>query len=304
MRKLLIIIAGPTGSGKTALSLELSERLGNIPIIGADSRQIFRGMVIGTAQPTPEEFARADHYLIANHDVTEHYTAGDYERETLETLDELFKTHDTVIAVGGSGLYIDALCNSLDVLPDADPALRAELEERWNDDRESLLSELQQLDPEYYAQVDRANPKRVIRAMEVCLKSDAPYSTLRRGAKQKRDFDILKIGLTLPREQLYARIDRRVEEMIAAGLEAEARKLYPLRHLNALQTVGYRELFDHFDGRISREEAVALIQRNTRRYAKRQMTWFGRDSEIHWFAPDEIEKIVYLCARDQARMVE
>ncbi len=302
MRKLLIIIVGPTGSGKTALGIELSERLGGVPILSVDSRQFFRDMGIGTAQPTPEELARAEHYLIANHDITENYTAGDYEREALATLDELFKKHDAVIAVGGSGLYVDALCNGLDTLPEADPLLRAELERRWNDDRESLLAQLQQLDPQYYERVDRANPKRVIRALEVCLKSGLPYSALRQGGGQKRDFDVLKIGIMMPRKELYARIDRRVGAMMAVGLESEARALYPHRHLNALQTVGYRELFDYFDGKISREQAVELIRRNTRRYAKRQVTWFGKDADIHWVAPDEIEKIDYLCAR--ARMVE
>lgn len=304
MRKRLIVVVGPTASGKTALSITLAERLGapSLPILSADSRQVYRGMAIGTAQPSPEERARALHYLVDNHEVTEIYTAGDYEREALETLDELFKIHDCVVAVGGSGLYIDALCHGLDALPEADPALRAELEKRWTFDRVGLLAELRRLDPDHFAQVDRANPRRVVRALEVCLKSGAPYSTLRRKNAPKRAFDILKIGIEMPRAQLYERIDRRVERMMEAGLEAEARALYPQRALSALQTVGYREMFDHFDEKITREQAVELIQRNTRRYAKRQMTWFSKDASIRWFAPDEIEKIVYFCTH--ARMVE
>ncbi len=293
MAKTLVVILGPTGSGKTAVSITLAARFG-APILSTDSRQFYRGMAVGTAQPDAAQLAAAPHHMIANHEVAEHYTCGDYERDALALLDELFREHDLVLAVGGSGLYIDALCEGLDDLPEADPALREELERTWKEEPQKLLAQLQALDPGYYERVDRANPKRVVRALEVCLKSGAPYSTLRRGKPQQRDFNILKIGITLPREELYARIDRRVDEMMAAGLEAEARTLYPLRHLNALQTVGYREMFDYFDGTITRDQAVELIKRNSRRYAKRQTTWFGRDAQVHWFAPGQTDTMIAL----------
>ncbi|MDL2320242.1 tRNA (adenosine(37)-N6)-dimethylallyltransferase MiaA [Alistipes sp. OttesenSCG-928-B03] len=288
----LVVIAGPTGSGKTALAIAVARRFG-APIVSADSRQIFRGMAIGTAQPTADELAQAEHHLIATHDISEHYTCGRYEHDALDLLAQLFARHEVVVAVGGSGLYIDALCYGMDSLPDGDPELRKVLTHRLADEgAESLLAELRELDPVYYEQVDRSNPQRVMRALEVCLQTGRPYSEQRHGRRAERDFNIIKIGTLLPREVLYDRINRRVDDMIASGLEDEARALYPHRELNSLQTVGYRELFEWFAGAISREEAIELIKRNTRRYAKRQMTWFGRQDDIRWFDPARPEEVI------------
>ena len=288
----LIVVAGATASGKTGLSLELAGRFA-APVLSADSRQIYRGMPIGTAQPTAEELARAEHHFIAERDIHEDYTCGRYEADALERLESLFSRHEYVIAVGGSGLYIDALCHGLDSFPAVDPELRRtlglRLRERGLDD---LLGELRRRDPVYYDQVDRANPVRVQRALEVIIQTGMPYSALRSGRRRERPFRIVKIGTERPREELYARIDLRTEQMMAAGLEEEARRLYPWRSLNALQTVGYRELFDCFDGRTTLGEAVELIKRNTRRYAKRQLTWFRRDGDIAWFPPDDLAAIV------------
>lgn len=290
--KRLLVVVGPTASGKTDLSIRLAGHYG-APILSTDSRQIYRGMPIGTAQPTAEELQRAEHHFIACRDVAETFSCGRFEAEALALLDELFAAHDQVVAVGGSGLYVRALCEGMDELPAADPVLRATLDERLR--REGLpvlAAELAALDPVYYDAVDRDNPARVVRALEVCLQTGRPYSAFRSGVRRKRGFRIVKIGVELPRAELYARIDRRVEAMMAAGLEAEARALYPQRHLNALQTVGYKELFDWFDGKCSREQAVEQIKRNTRRYAKRQLTWFRRDPEVRWFAPDDTEAII------------
>ncbi len=284
--KNLIVVGGPTGSGKTDLAIKIAQKFG-APILSADSRQFYRGMAIGTAQPDPAQLAAAEHHFIACREVDDDYTCGDYERDALALLDGIFTTRDTAVAVGGSGLYINALCEGMDDLPDADPELRARMEEQWHAGGSGqILARLQQLDPEFYDKVDRANPRRVIRALEVCIKSGAPYSTLRNAAPKERPFRTMKLAPDMPREELYGRIDRRVEGMMAAGLEAEARALYPRRALNALQTVGYRELFDHFDGSTTLTEAVESIKRNTRRYAKRQMTWFGRDPRMQWFAAD------------------
>lgn len=290
--KRLVVIVGPTGCGKTALSICLAEHY-RAPIISTDSRQFYRGLAIGTAQPTAEELSRAEHHFIASHDLTDEINSGRYEVMALERLEELFKRHDTVIAVGGSGLYVRALCEGMDDLPEADEALRRELTERLaTEGLPALAEQLKTLDPAYWEVVDRQNPARVVRALEVCLQTGKPYSSLRTGERRKRNFEIIKIGIDLPREELYGRIDRRVELMMEEGLEAEARAVLPYRHLNALQTVGYKELFAHFDGEISLEEAVELIQRNSRRYAKRQLTWFRRDEEVRWFHPSEVEKMI------------
>ena len=290
--KRLLVIVGPTGSGKTELSIRLARHYG-IPVLSTDSRQFYRGMPIGTAQPTAEEMQAAEHHFIASHDITEHLSCGAYEAQALALLEKLFARHDRVVAVGGSGLYVRALCEGMDELPKTDEALRRELTERLRrEGLAALAEELGTLDPEYYRTVDRSNPARVVRALEVCLQTGRPYSALRTGVKRPRPFDIVKIGVDLPRDVLYARIDRRVERMLAEGLEAEARKLYPHRELNALQTVGYRELFDYFDGRTTYEEAVEFIKRNTRRYAKRQLTWFRRDGGIRWFAPDDTQTVI------------
>lgn len=283
--KRLLVIVGPTGSGKTDLSIRLARHYG-APILSTDSRQFYRGMAIGTAQPDPDQLQAAEHHFIASHDLNEDLNCGSYETQALSCLEKLFAEHDWVIAVGGSGLYVRALCEGMDDLPQADPELREALSRRLETEGvDALAAELRTLDPAYYATVDRRNPARVMRALEVCLQTGRPYSEQRTGVRRPRPFGIVKVGVDLPREELYARIDRRVDRMVADGLEAEARALYPYRTLNALQTVGYREFFDYFDGRTSYEEAVSLIKRNSRRYAKRQLTWFRRDSEIRWFGP-------------------
>ena len=290
--KTLIVVVGAPGSGKTDLSLRLATHF-SAPILSTDSRQLYRGIPIGTAQPTAEQLAAVEHHFIASHDLTDNFNCGEYEVQALARLEELFRKHNTVVAVGGSGLYIQALCEGMDDLPQADEALRQSLVERLQKEGiESLAADLQRLDPDYYEQVDRCNPSRILRAVEVCMQTGKPYSSLRTGERRKRDFNIVKVGIEWEREALYDRINRRVDMMIDEGLEAEARAVYPLRHLNSLQTVGYREMFDYFDGTTTREEAIELIKRNSRRYAKRQMTWFRRDSEIRWFSPEEIDLMV------------
>ena len=290
--KTLIVVVGATGSGKTDLSLRLATHFA-APILSTDSRQVYRGIPIGTAQPTAEQLATAEHHFIASHALDDNFNCGEYEVQALARLEELFQKHNTVVAVGGSGLYIQALCEGMDDLPQADEELRQRLAERLqNEGIESLAAELQRLDPVYYEQVDRCNPSRVLRAVEVCLQTGKPYSSLRTGERRKRDFNIVKVGIDWERATLYDRINRRVDMMIDEGLETEALAVYPLRHLNSLQTVGYREMFDYFDGKITREEAIELIKRNSRRYAKRQMTWFRRDPEIRWFSNEEFDELV------------
>ena len=290
--KRLIVIVGPTGSGKTDLSIRIARRYG-APVLSTDSRQMYRGMAVGTAQPSPEQLQEVEHHFIASHDIKDNLNCGEYETQALARLGELFAAHDYVVAVGGSGLYVRALCEGMDDLPQADEELRRELASRLaSEGLESLAAQLKTLDPAYYDKVDRSNPARVVRALEVCLQTGLPYSQLRTGMSRPRNFGIVKVGVDMPRDTLYDRIDRRVDCMLADGLEAEARALYPYRHLNALQTVGYREFFDYFDGRTTYDEAVALIKRNSRRYAKRQLTWFRRDSGIRWFGPDDTEAII------------
>lgn len=278
----IVIILGPTAVGKTDYSIELALSLGS-PVVSCDSRQIFREMKIGTAVPSGDQLARVRHYFIGERSVTEPYTAGRYELDALSLLDELFKSHETVVFCGGSGLYIDALCNGLDDFPQADQQLRAQLNGRLRTEGvESLRMELKRLDPESYAAVDIANPQRVIRALEVTLATGRKFSSFKTSSRRERPFAIEKIGLTRPRAELYDRINRRVDAMMEQGLEAEARSLLPYRHLPALNTVGYKEMFDFFDGRTPLEEAVRLIKRNTRHYAKKQLTYWGRDDSIRW----------------------
>ena len=290
--KRLLVVVGPTGSGKTDLSIRLALHYG-APILSTDSRQVYRGMPIGTAQPSVDQLQAVEHHFIASHDLTDNLNCGEYEVQALARLEELFADHDWVVAVGGSGLYVRALCEGMDDLPQADEPLRRELERRLAEDGlGALAEELRELDPEYCRTADLNNPARVMRALEVCLQTHMPYSRQRTGERRPRPFEIVKIGIDLPRDVLYDRINRRVDRMLADGLEADARALYPSRELNALKTVGYREFFDYFDGRIGYDEAVELIKRNSRRYAKRQLTWFRRDSEIRWFAPDDDAAII------------
>lgn len=285
--KHLIVIVGPTGSGKSDLAVEIAERYG-APIISTDSRQFYRGIAIGTAQPDEEQLQHAEHHFIASHDLEQEFNCGAYEVAALAKLEELYQKHDVVVAVGGSGLYIKALCEGMDSLPEAEPALREALALRLkNEGLESLCEELRERDSKFYNEVDRNNPARILRALEVCITTGQPYSSLRTGQRHKRDFEITKIGVKMEREELYRRIDERVLKMIECGLEQEARSVYHLRHLNSLQTVGYKEMFEYFDGKISLQEAIELIQRNSRRYAKRQMTWFRRDAEIWWVCPSD-----------------
>ena len=288
----LIVVVGPTGSGKTSLAVALARHY-SAPIISTDSRQFYRGLPIGTAQPTAEELSLAEHHFIADRDVEDDFNSGRYEHEALARLDELFKRHDVVIAVGGSGLYIQALCEGMDNLPEANDELRQCLKQRLESEGiEPLFEELRRLDPAYAEVVDRHNPARIMRALEVCITSGKPYSEQRKGMRQQRPFRIVKIGTDLPRDVLYERINLRVDMMISEGLEAEARAMLSKRELNSLQTVGYREMFDYFDGRCSLDEAIELIKRNSRRYAKRQLTWFRRDAEVAWFSPHDIEPII------------
>lgn len=290
--KRLLVVVGPTGSGKTDVSIRLARHF-RAPVLSTDSRQMYRGLPIGTAQPTNEQLQAAEHHFIASHDIADSLSCGAYGTQALALLEELFSRHDYVVAVGGSGLYVRALCDGMDDLPQADRAIRMTLSRRLDEEGVAVLAEeLRRLDPVYYTEVDRNNPARVLRALEVCLQTGRPYSELRTGRRQKHDFRIVKIGIDLPREELYGRIDRRVDQMLAYGLEAEARAMYPYRELNALQTVGYREFFDFFDGKTSYDEAVSLIKRNTRRYAKRQLTWFRRDAEIRWFRPEQTEEMI------------
>ena len=290
-RPTLIVLLGPTGVGKTALGIQLALQLG-CSILSADSRQIYRELPIGTAAPTPEERAAVPHYFVGTHSVTEGYSAASYEADVLRLLEGLFVDHPIQLLSGGSMMYIDAVCRGIDEIPDVDPAIRTEVWHRYETQGLApILTELEQLDPRYYATVDHQNYKRVLHGYEVCLSTGSPFSSFHTGQAKHRPFDIIKIGLTREREELYARIDERVLQMMSLGLEAEARAVYPHRHLNALNTVGYKELFAYFDGMISLEEAIRLIQRNSRHYARKQLTWWKRDPEVHWYHPEDIEGI-------------
>ena len=283
MGRKLVIVLGPTAVGKTDFSIELALKCGS-PVISCDSRQIFREMTIGTAVPSASQLAAVKHYFIHSHSVTDNYTAGRYEIEALELIGSLFaEGHETLVMAGGSGFYIDAVCKGLDDFPPADQELRAALSERLRTEGvESLRLDLKRLDPESYESIDIANGQRVVRALEVCLMTGRKFSSFKTATVKKRDFEIEKIGLTRPRDVLYDRINRRVLQMADDGLVDEVRSLVPYRSLPALQTVGYREIFDYLDGSISLERAVELIRRNTRHYAKRQLTWWARDPEIRW----------------------
>jgi tRNA dimethylallyltransferase len=290
--KYLVVVAGPTAVGKTALCVKLAN-IFRTEVVSADSRQVFNELTIGTAKPEKEEMQEVKHYFISSHSIKDDFNVGQFEAEAMELLDQLFKKKDIVLLAGGSGLYIQALCEGLDEFPDIDPEVRKKLNEAFEKKGlPPMLDELELLDPEYFKTVDKANPQRVIRALEVCKGTGMPYSSFRKKRKKERPFKIIKIGLTRDRKELYKRIDERVDEMLKKGLKEEAVSLYPFKEKNALQTVGYQEIFDFIEGKSDWEETVRLLKRNSRRYAKRQMTWFGKDKEIKWFDPKEEDRIL------------
>jgi len=285
--KTLIVIAGPTAVGKTAVAIKLAQQL-NTEIISADSRQFYREMSIGTAKPDTEELLLAKHHFIDSHSIQENFTVGDFEKQALQLLDDLFKTHDKVIMVGGSGLFIQAVTQGFDDLPTGDPPTRERLNREFAEKGiEYLQDKLKTADPDYYHQVDLNNPQRLIRALEVFEATGKPFSSYRKAAVNQRPFEINKIALNLPRERLYDRINQRVDLMVKHGLIEEAHSLLPYRHQNALNTVGYSELFDYFDGKTDLDTAISLIKQNTRRFAKRQLTWFRKDKDIKWMMADD-----------------
>ena len=289
--KTLIVIAGPTGIGKTDLSIELARMLDTV-IISSDSRQLYQELKIGTAAPTSKDLKKVKHYMVGNKSIYDYYSAGKYELEVLDILKDIFKDKDTVLLVGGSGMYIDAVCKGIDALPDADPEIRKQLTEKYEKEGiQSLRFDLKKLDPEQYKAVDLNNPKRILRAVEVCIQTGKTYTSFLTKPKKERDFNILKIGLERDRDELYVRINNRVDLMLEEGLIEEARQFHKDKHLNSLNTVGYKELFAFFDKEYGLEEAVRLIKRNSRRYAKRQMTWFKRDNDFRWFHPDDKQVI-------------
>ena len=291
-KPVLIVIAGPTASGKTGLAIELAKHY-HTEIISADSRQFYREIPIGTAAPTAGQMQEVPHHFVGNLSVTDSYNVSQYEKEVLALLDKKFSSHPVMIMAGGSGLYINAVCHGIDELPDPDPVLRKELNTLLEKDGlPALQKTLKQLDPEYFEKVDQNNPKRLLRAIEVCRQTGKKYSDLRQNQVVQRNFNILKIGLELPREVLNSRINERTNLMLQAGWIEEAKTVLPFRHLNALNTVGYKELFAYFDGKWTLDKAIEKIKTNTRRYAKRQMTWFRKDTDICWFSANDRKNII------------
>lgn len=299
-QKHLIIILGPTAVGKTSLAINLAKHFKS-EIVSADSRQFYREITIGTAKPSPEELAQAKHHLIGMLSISDYYNVFRFETEVISLLKNLFSTHHVVIMAGGSGLYIDAICNGIDHIPDTDEDLRNDLNNiLLHQGIQPLRDQLKLLDSQAYQNIDLANPMRIIRALEVCLTTGRTYSSFLHNVSPQRPFNIIKVGLKRERKELYDRINHRVDEMIAKGLAEEARSLYQYRDYNSLQTVGYRELFEHFDGNYTMEKAIEKIKTNTRRYAKKQMTWFARDKDIHWFSPEDPESILSFIANQIA----
>ncbi len=291
MKPILIVIAGPTAVGKTALSIELA-KFYQCPIVSADSRQFFKEMSIGTAKPTEMEMSNVPHYLINNKSIYETYNVGQYEKEAINLLDTLFKEHNIVILVGGSGLYINAILNGVDEFEEIPPHIRAEINEAYKEKGIHYLQEQLKLkDEAYYHQVDLQNPQRLIRALEVCTHTGKPFSTFRNKEKKIRNFESIQLLINSQREILYDRINHRVDVMMQQGLLDEVKNLYPYKHLNALNTVGYKELFDYLDGKLTLERAVELIKQNTRHFAKRQLTWFKHQGDFENFEPTDLEKI-------------
>lgn len=292
--KTLLVILGPTGVGKTELSLQIAERFGS-PIISADSRQIYRDIPICTAAATPEQQTRVRHYFVGSHSLDDKFSAAQFEAETMSLLDGLFKTHDTVVMTGGSMMYIDAVVKGIDDIPDVDPYIRASVREQYEKDGlEPLLAHLRLLDPVYYDKVDKKNTQRVIHGVEMCLSTGRPFSSFHTGERKERSFRIVQIGLQRDRQELYQRINQRVQQMLDDGLEAEARRVFPMRRLNSLNTVGMKEMFMYFDGEYTLEQAQERICHNTHIYSKKQMTWFKRDKDIHWFHPSQSSEIFAL----------
>ena len=298
MKKTLIVITGPTAVGKTALCLEIAKHF-DIPIINADSRQIYKELKIGTASPTSEQMQQVPHYFVGSLSLNDYYSASLFEQQVLECLEQQFQTKDYVLLSGGSMMYIDAVCDGIDDIPTIDDETRALMKKRLAEEGlEALVKELKSLDPEYYEIVDRQNPRRVVHALEICTMTGKTYTSFRKREKRQRPFRIIKIGLNRPREELYRRINQRVDEMMQQGLLEEAKSLYPMRQMNALNTVGYKELFDYLEGRWPLEEAVERIKGNTRRYARKQLTWYKKDPQIRWFHPDEKEQIISYISQD------
>lgn len=290
--KTLVVVIGPTGIGKTELCLSLAQQL-HSPIINADSRQIYKDLKIGTASPTEEQLERVKHYFVGMLGLEDEYSAARYETDVLTLLKELFTTHETLLLSGGSMLYVDAVCKGIDDIPTVDAETRAHLKERYEEEGlEQLRKELSVMDPEYYKQVDLNNPKRIVHALEICYMTGHTYTSYRTQTHHPRDFRIVKIGLERPREELYGRINRRVDEMIENGLIEEAKRLYPYKHLNALNTVGYKEIFQYLDGLCTLDFAKEKIKANTRKYARKQMTWYRHDSDIRWFNADKTADII------------
>lgn len=290
--KYLIVIAGPTASGKTATAITIAKALRTV-IISADSRQFYREIPIGTAAPTREELSEVEHFMIHNLSIEDRYDVADYEKDVLLLLKKLFLNHDAVVMTGGSGLFIDAVCNGLDSIPDISEETRNRVNALYEKGGVAALqNELQHLDPEYYEIVDKQNPRRLQRAIEVCYQTGLPYSSFRKNNTKERDFKIIKLALLWERNELITRINKRVENMISDGLVEEARSVYHKRNLNSLNTVGYKEMFQYFDGDISLNEAIELIKISTRQYAKRQMTWLRKNNDYRWFSIDEIPKMI------------
>ena len=290
--KTLIVITGPTAVGKTQLCLDIARHF-DIPIINADSRQIFKELSIGTAKPSAEELQQVKHYFVGTLSLQDYYSASLFESQVMALLGTLFQQSDYALMAGGSMMYIDAVCDGIDDIPTIDDETRATMKRRLAEEGlPRLCEELQRLDPEYYEIVDRQNPKRVVHALEICTMTGRTYTSFRKRDKKERPFRIVKIGLNREREELYQRINARVDEMMQRGLLKEAERMYPLRHLNALNTVGYKELFEYFNGRWSLDEAVERIKGNTRRYARKQLTWYKKDPQIRWFHPDQKKEII------------
>lgn len=290
--KSLIVILGPTGVGKTELCIQVAKHL-NVPIINADSRQIFAELPIGTAAPTKEQQQLVKHYFVGSHHITDYYSASMYEQDCFALIEELFKSSDVALMTGGSMMYIDAVCKGIDDIPTIDDTTRAWMKARLETEGlEKLVEELHELDPEHWAIVDRNNPRRVVHALEICHMTGKTYTSFRTNTVKARPFNIIKIGLNRDREILYNRINQRVLQMISDGLEEEARSVFAQRGLNALNTVGYKEMFSYFDGNIDKAEAIRQIQSNSRRYMRKQLTWFKKDTDIYWNNPDNIEEII------------